>query len=264
MNTLTGIHAKLRRAEHQLSANANASHVFCEDIRKSIVREVHRDRDQQIWIYRGETPNPPIEWSVLLGEILYNLRSALDHLVWRLVLANGHTPGRNNQFPIGKDHQSWQEAKQRALKGVSKRHEAMIGYLQPYTGGINLPFDVSMLRVLNDLGNIEKHRYLVLATIVSNGIGPLDSQLDHSSTRLPLRGSFTTGRIETGKVLIVFNNADMDIAPSFEVDLGFANIDLPGWTLPHILEQCLVTVKGCVEFLTVPIGNGSVEAQSSP
>ena len=64
---------------------------------------------------------------MILGEILYDLRSSLDHLVWQLVLANGQTPGRHNEFLITTDHQSWQQTKGRALKGVSKRHEAMIG-----------------------------------------------------------------------------------------------------------------------------------------
>ena len=250
MTDLVGIHAKLRRAEHHIKEIIDDMDKLCAEVKRSITREVCEDASKQVWVYRSETPNAPIEWSVILGEIMYNLRSSLDHLVWQLVLANGQTPGRHNEFPITIDDQSWQQAKVRALKGVSKRHEAMIGYLQPYTGGLNLPFDVSMLRILNDLGNTEKHRHLILGVIVSNGIEPLDSQLDDSSTRPPLRGSSTTGRIETGKVLLELNNANMDIVPSFEVDVGLANIELRGWTLPHILDECPQTVKGCVEFLT--------------
>ena len=225
---------------------------------------MREDIDKQVWIYRGEIPNVPIEWSITLGEILFNLRSSLDHLVWQLVLDNGQTPGRYNEFPIATDLQKWQETKGRALKGVRKRHEAMIGYLQPYTGGINLPFGVSMLRVLDSLSNIEKHRHLILTVIVSKGIEPLDSQLDSSSTRPPLRGSFNIGRIERGKVLLELNNADMDIMPSFKVDIGFANMELSGRTLPGILGKCLSSVKGCVEFLTTPMGNGFIETQRQP
>ena len=264
MTDLVGIHAKLRRAKDQIGEITNESQGLCAEVAKAITREVCEDANKQVWIYRGETPNTPIEWSVILGEILYDLRSSLDHLVWQLVLANGQTPGRHNEFLITTDHQSWQQTKGRALKGVSKRHEAMIGYLQPYTGGMNLPFDVSMLKILNDLGNTEKHRHLILGVLVSKGIEPLDSQLDDSSTRPPLRGSFMTGRIETGKVLLELNNADMDIVPSFEVDVGLANIGLPGWTLLHILDKCLRTVKGCVEFLTTPMGHGFVEASKRP
>ena len=61
---------------------------FCEDMQKAIAHEVRKDADEQIWVFRGATPNTSIEWSIRLGEILYNLRSALDHLVWQLVLTN--------------------------------------------------------------------------------------------------------------------------------------------------------------------------------
>jgi hypothetical protein len=43
---------------------------------------------------------PPMRLSVLLGDFLHNLRSALDHLAWQLVLVNGSTPGKRTGFPI--------------------------------------------------------------------------------------------------------------------------------------------------------------------
>ena len=121
-----------------------------------------------------------------------------------------------------------------------------------------------MLKVLNELNNVEKHRHLILAVIVSKGIEPLDSQLDDSSTRPPLSGSFVIGKIEPAKVLLELNYVDMNIVHSFKVDVGFANIDLSGRTFPHILDQCLRTVKGTVEFLTTSMGDGFVEPHSIP
>ena len=253
---LTGIHAKLRRGEHHVKGLTHEMDKLCTEVKQFIVREVREDEDKQVWVYHGETPNAPIEWSVTLGEVLYNLRSSLDHLVYQLVRANGEIPGRHNEFPITTDNQSWQQTKGTSLNGVSKRHEAMIGYLQPHTGGLSLPFDVSNLRTLKDLGNIEKHRHLILAVIVSRGIGSLDSQLDDSSTRPPLRGSSTLGRIETGKVLLELNNPEMGIVPSFEFDVGLENVVLPVGTFPQILDGCLRTVKGCVDFLTTLMGDG--------
>ena len=123
---LIGIHAKLRRAQAQIQQITNEAHELCNDIRQGIVREISDGVDEQVWVYQGPTPTVPVEWSVIIGETLYNMRSALDHLIWQLVLANGHTPGRHNQFPISKDCQHWQQEKDRLLKGVSRRHQAMI------------------------------------------------------------------------------------------------------------------------------------------
>ena len=200
---LIGIHAKLLRAEQKIQKIVNEADTLCETVKQGIVREVC-EHNEQVWTYRNETPEAPVKWSILIGEILYNLRSALDQLVWQLVLDNQQTPGRHNEFPITKDHQQWQQESVRTLRGVSQRHQAMIGYLQPFTGGINLPFAVSRLRVLDGLSNIEKHRHLVIAVIATNGIEPNTLDLDQPelsdlNPRPPFEGTAFMRRSRRGK-----------------------------------------------------------------
>ena len=268
---LVGMHAKLRRAEQQIEKIIGEANTLCKQVKQGIVRDV-RDDDEQVWIYRDETPDAPVRWSILIGEILYNLRSALDHLVWQLVLNNEQTPGRHNEFPIAINHQHWQQEKVRTLKGVSQRHQAMIGYLQPFTGGINLPFDVSKLKVLDDLSNIEKHRHLVVAVIASNGIEPMtldfnQPELGNLNTRPPFKGTALLAKIEKGKVLAGFNNADTPLYPSFLVDVRFAG-EAQRWTMGApvsvLLTRCLDTVKGSVAFLTTSMGNTFVKTGRNP
>ena len=126
---LVGVHAKLRRARQQTQEVTDEADRLCKDVKQDLVREVRDDADEHVWVYRGLTPKIPVAWSVIVGEILYNMRSALDHLVWQLVLANSQTPGRHNEFPIAKDLQHWEGDKARMLKGVSQRHQAMIDSL---------------------------------------------------------------------------------------------------------------------------------------
>jgi hypothetical protein len=48
-------------------------------------------------------PDPPLEMAVLRGDLVHNLRSALDHLANTLVVANGGVPKEGQggtQFPI--------------------------------------------------------------------------------------------------------------------------------------------------------------------
>lgn len=40
------------------------------------------------------------QWRLQIGEILFNLRSCLDHLAWQLVILDGGKPGEYTQFPI--------------------------------------------------------------------------------------------------------------------------------------------------------------------
>ena len=208
MNKLEGIHAKISRAGDQIDLLTADMDRFCTDIRHSIIREVREDSDEQVWVYRGETPRTPIEWSVRAGEILHNLRSTLDHLVWQLVLANGQEPNRQNEYPIVNDESKWSRKRER-LKGVTPRVEAIIKSLQPYTGGLYLPFDVSAFWTLHTLCNIDKHRHLNMVIVETSGIGPIDFGENHPPLNRPstsplLQGWGSRGKIEKNKVLLPF------------------------------------------------------------
>src|SRR5437867_3099381 len=43
---------------------------------------------------------PDLSWGVLMGEILHNLRSSLDHAFWQLVASHGGKPHERTAFPI--------------------------------------------------------------------------------------------------------------------------------------------------------------------
>ena len=116
------------------------------------------DVGDKIWVFRGETPIVPIEYSVRLGEIVYNLRSALDQLVWQLVHANYKTPGRHNEFPILDDESRFNEAVKSKLKGVSQKSSDKIKEMQPFCE--NDEWDA--LKTLHALCNIDKHRNVIL------------------------------------------------------------------------------------------------------
>ena len=253
MTNFKGVQAKINRASDQINSLKADMDRFCEKIRRSIVNEVNEDADEQVWVYRSETPNGPIEWSVRFGEILYNLRSALDHLVWQLVLANGKKPGRHNAFPIVKDEGDWQRAT-RQLEGVSVENQGMIRYFQPYTGGINLPFDVWNFWKLHSLCNIDKHRHLNMVAVALDESRQFfertDAALPGSNPR-PIRGTVNPGKILQGKVLACFDTVEM-INLRLHICIQFEDEEDPEvttGTVLNILDECLITVRGAVELL---------------
>ncbi|MDE2734093.1 MAG: hypothetical protein OXI72_06845 [Gemmatimonadota bacterium] len=221
--TFEGVNAKVARADNGLTSLKDEMNRFCKELWRSVNREIREDTDEQIWIYRGETPKVPLGWSVRIGEILYNLRSALDHLVWQLVLINGQTPGQYNSFPIVSDKSKWDKEKSRKLKGISQKDEEMIRRLQPYTGGINLPFDVSAFWALHTLCNIDKYRHLILAAISLDMSNPIFGH-DFSPVQ-GLKGQVYSGKIVKGKVLSCFNNAETEINPSFQIGVSFEKFE---------------------------------------
>src|SRR4051794_7588458 len=60
----------------------------------------HNPITRQLIYYLTKVEATPASFSVILGDVLQNLRSALDHLFWLLTVANGKTPGRDTYFPI--------------------------------------------------------------------------------------------------------------------------------------------------------------------
>jgi len=250
-----GINAKIKRAANHASSLEADMDRFCIDIRPSIVHEVHEDAEEQAWVFRGETPNVPIDWSVRLGEILYLLRSALDHLVWQLVLANGQEPGPHNAFPIVRNEAAWRRRARSELKGVSQANVSTIRRLQPIEGGIGLPFDVSGLSRLHALCNIDKHRHLILAIVGVYGFRNRHNQprFDGSSSGRPLQGRGRLGKIEKGSVVLCLNDARRNFEPDFQINIGFRDIGdskVTAGTVPNILAECLRAVRGAVGLLT--------------
>ena len=258
MVTYEGVRAKSSRAGDGLASLETDISAVCKNMRRAIVHEIREDVNKQVWIYRGETPEAPIEWSVRIGEILYNLRSALDHLVWQLVLANGEKPGRHNEFPIVNDASEWGQARGRKLKGISQAAAARIERLQPYTGGIGFPFNVFAFRTLRTLCNIDKHRHLMLAVIGSYGINPIifghnHPPLDRPGSSPPLQGYGPKGKIERGTILLCLNDAESEISPDFQIEVRFEDEDIEQpetvGTVPSILRECLEAVQGSVRWV---------------
>ena len=132
MVTLEGVNAKIQRAQDEIERLARDIADSCEAQRSLFSEELRPDVGDKIWVFRGETPIVPIEYSVRLGEIVYNLRSALDQLVWQLVHANYKTPGRHNEFPILDDESRFNEAVKSKLKGVSQKSSDKIKEMQPF------------------------------------------------------------------------------------------------------------------------------------
>jgi hypothetical protein len=111
------------------------------------------------WIDVTVTKAPPVPdlWALTTGDILTNLRGALDHAVFPHIRAK--RPGleaRKIQFPIEDQIATWENKKQWFKRPVLK----VVGKFQPYRYP-DPPREA--LAVLRELVNMDKHRDLVIA-----------------------------------------------------------------------------------------------------
>jgi hypothetical protein len=169
---LGGVFAKLDRADEHLESLETEVARFLYGNPYEVVGELNREESAWYFILRIHRA-PPVRISTIIGDIAHNLRSALDHLVWQLVLASGGNPREQNAFPICLYRDTWRKAAPRRLAGLrSPTAVAEIQRLQPYLRRHASGAPVRHpLAVLNRISNIDKHRLMLPAIGALEGLG---------------------------------------------------------------------------------------------
>lgn len=109
-------------------------------------------------------PAIPPRISCIVGDAVRNLRSAQDHLAWKLVEANGGTPTTSTEFPIYSKAPSRKSRYGKNVAGMSPAATALIESLQPYRGGND------GVLMLNQLDIIDKHRLMIMCGMASRNV----------------------------------------------------------------------------------------------
>jgi hypothetical protein len=115
---------------------------------------------------------PPLErLGLVFGDMISNLRTTLDYLVWQLVLAAGQRPGRRTSFPVVRRAKDWEVQSRTALHGVEQQWVDEIDSRQPY----HRPERPSIhpLAILDHVNNLNKHRFLPVALLSVEQLGLL-------------------------------------------------------------------------------------------
>ena len=234
---LGAIYAKIERADRELRTLRTDMERFCERqrIEQKRIRQKNPDGKSEdiVQAYLDDPEKTPIEWSIRIGEVVYNLRSSLDHLVWQLVLDNGKEPSRKNKFPVILNERRWEgKPKRDDLSGVSCEIKKRICHLQPFGGGIGLPFNVSAFKKLDYLCNVDKHRHLNLVCVILKGLEP---------------------EAHEGEALEAFKENRPIDRSAFQVGIAFSHdkgSPVAGFGVPDTLEECVDAVrKGIAHIL---------------
>jgi len=106
---------------------------FRQQNENAIVAKLDPPNSNQVVIPRPMLM-PPLLFSILVGEICYNLRGALDYLVHELAQLDSGALQDGTQFPIEDREDRFDANADRFLKGVNASHRARIEDLQPYKG----------------------------------------------------------------------------------------------------------------------------------
>lgn len=117
------------------------------------------------WVIREE-PDPN-QFALVVSDLFHNLRAALDHMVFQLVLSNGEEPKpKQNSFPVVRDEKDWAGAAGGQLHGLTDAQKSEVRALQPFALAAD-PDDIDrdLLVLLDRLNNVYKHRLLPVTVL---------------------------------------------------------------------------------------------------
>lgn len=236
---LEGCALKLQRALFHIQALNEAIKGFRQSETHGLIREDDPKTGEGVW-YLDVPDHPPVTWSPVVGDILHNLHSTLDHLTWRLaVRANyGHEPDSSTRatFPIFKQRSRfWKKGKRSGKQGWGAATGAtalltlpgdarrLVLAVQPYKNGNRA--ESHPLWHLHTLSNEDKHKtlHVVQAAIVDYDLEIVkleDVRIDHFT---PRPGSIQ-GRTEIGRVGVtqIGPNPKCHLKPKFALAEAFA------------------------------------------
>jgi hypothetical protein len=158
-----GIDLRLVRAAQQLELLQDDIDAFFT-LDRRIVERAADENDGQVSRIRHHPIPLPLMWSVRVAEYVHNIRSALDHLVWQLVIRKtGEQPIIDRiEFPVVETLRGFERRAGRHLTGVGAKERAIIKSVQPFeTGGAAR----SPLWQLRQLSNWSRHSDLRLVAV---------------------------------------------------------------------------------------------------
>jgi hypothetical protein len=169
------------------------------DLRPYVVGEGVEDDQGRSMRFLHFTVQPSDELAIVIGDLIHNVRSALNHLA---AACSPRENWRSVQFPIFEEdpstildpqrRKSALNAWNRQTTGMTKAARAALKTLQPYYPGLdNKTFHG--LSIVEELSNTDKHRELVVT-----GFGLRDPTITTTINGLKLRSKTVSGDMNDG------------------------------------------------------------------
>lgn len=232
-----------RAAEHRREA-AGVWNAFI-DRHPFTTRLVHVGGGTYAMWVEQEEPAPP-EMAALIGEWAYNLRAALDYVVYETaVVASGCRPpvgAGELQFPVYEAKEQFDKNRRR-LRSLAAHHIDLLEHMQPYRHDDP---DTSALRWLNRIARQDRHRQLSVLTAYAAELKPVVAVPQGCSVDL----TFGTTALRSGAAEIFrftvtpfTTGTDVSVNPHVGLDPDIEGwADSPFWQrMPYNERLSLVT-----------------------
>jgi hypothetical protein len=238
------VRRKIERAREHIVHLVAERRAFFDTDPYELVR-TYDPQSHRTAIRLARTPCIPANISLIAGDAIHNLRSALDYLVWKLAV-NPLKP-RQVDFPVYESFKKFDNQFPRKVKVMGIPHEVAnaIKACKPYKGGNDA------LWLLNELNNIDKHRLLLTVyatpakmamTIDHRALQSYFPELFGQAIDTIVRG-FPTFTLDEGVLYVEGNRTHpADFQLSFDISLRESQV--------RSGEPLLVTLEGMVDLVS--------------
>ncbi|HSL04453.1 MAG TPA: hypothetical protein VK901_13070 [Nitrospiraceae bacterium] len=221
---LNGARSHLRNLEIEI-------HKWLREDHYNLIPEHDPNGGPNDWQIRMYADLSPPHWSAAIGDVLHNLRGALDHLVFALASTFSLHPltkeiTEKSEFPIYGDIRgegvAAVEARYcgdmtRKLVGVPPAAKTLIKSLQPYHAGH--AYVTNPLWILHELSNIDKHRLLLICSLSTRSV--ILNSMDFTKFQLTGGNAIYNARLKPDAVVARFSGTgdpmDVQFDPVLEV-----------------------------------------------
>lgn len=160
---LRGPLLKLARAKKHFATLREGGEAFLKTEpwgwREEVEDYAGRKREYEVYAWVNEEPS--VELGLIAGDVVQNLRAALDQLIW----GNSAGDKRDNQtaFPIYVTQAEYRSGAPAKIKGISESGLPFIEKWQPFQWGARA--SEHPLAMLQRLSNTDKHRTLLSGAV---------------------------------------------------------------------------------------------------
>jgi hypothetical protein len=207
---------------------------------------------QERTYYVEGIPEVPLEVTLIVGDVLQNLRNSLDHLACHLIRKAGGTVTSQSCFPIAGEAAKYVPSFfHRKIDGMRQEAKDAIHAIKPYKGGNDA------LWRIHELNKIDKHRLLLTAcsTHIGRSATPSErTQLQqlfmdsHPGQSVPsLKGhliSIPSVPLKAGDKLCTIRHSELEQDVKFLIDVSLDE--------PQIIE-CQPVIKALYKMSEVVI-----------
>lgn len=157
-NYFEGARLKVTRASHHITELNSILERFRQSDFYSLFIKKDLQTGQNILGFKT-SKQLPLDIALVVGDVLHNLRAALDLAVWDSVIKAGGTPDHKTMLPFSKTKKGLESSVKNRLKKVASTDicDLIINDIRPYPGGDDA------LYALHRLDIIDKHQLIIPA-----------------------------------------------------------------------------------------------------